>query len=214
MRVFDDRADAARQLARRLMRYRGEAPLVLGIPRGGVPMARIVADALGADMDVVLVRKLGAPGNAEFAIGAIEESGWWFVSPDAQGSGADEAYLARERGRQLAVIAARRALYTRERPRKDPSGRTVIVVDDGLATGATMLAALHAVRRQGAARAVCAVPVAPPGTLNEVARHADEVICLEAPAVFRSVGEFYRRFDQVEDDEVVRALKGGGSAQP
>jgi len=213
MRVFEDRADAARHLSQRLMRYRGDSPLVLGIPRGGVPMARIVADALGAEMDVVLVRKLGAPGNAEFAIGAIEESGWWFVSPDAQKAGADDAYLARERGRQLEVIAARRALYTRERPRLDPSGRTVIVVDDGLATGATMLAALHAVRRQGAARVVCAVPVAPPDTLSEVSRHADEVVCLEAPAAFRSVGQFYRRFDQVEDEEVVRALGSGGGAR-
>jgi len=210
--MFDDRADAAGKLSQRLMRYRSEAPLILGIPRGGVPMARAIADALHADMDVVLVRKLGAPGNTEFAIGAIEEGGWWFVSPEAEKAGADAAYLERERSRQLDIIAARRARYSGHRPRMDPSGRTVILVDDGLATGATMLAALHAVRRQGAARVVCAVPVGPPDTLAEVARHADELVCLEAPAIFHSVGQYYRRFDQVEDDEVVRALDFEGGA--
>jgi len=210
--MFEDRADAAEQLSRRLMHHRSDSPLVLGIPRGGVPMARVVADALHADMDVVLVRKLGAPDNPEFAIGAIEESGWWFVSPEAEKAGADDAYLAAERSRQLGIIAARRARYSGHRLRMDPSGRTVIVVDDGLATGATMLAALHAVRRQGAARLVCAIPVAPPDTLAEVARHADEVVCLEAPAMFHSVGQYYRRFDQVDDDEVLRALEREGRA--
>lgn len=204
--MFEDRTEAARQLAARLMHCRSQSPLVLGIPRGGAPMARIIADALGSPCDVVLVRKLGAPGNPEFAVGAVEESGWWFATAEAAAAGADEDYLAGERERQMQIIRARRAAYTLQRPRLDPAGRTVIVVDDGLATGSTMLAALHAVRAQGAAHVVCAVPVAPTDTLAEVARHADETICLEAADSFGSVGAFYRRFDQVADEEVLRAL--------
>ena len=205
--MFEDRADAARQLAARLQRYRGESPLVLGIPRGAVPMARTIADALGAQMDVVLVRKLGAPGNPELAVGAVEESGWWFASPDARAAGADEGYLAEECARQLETIRTRRAAYTRHRPRIDPAGRTVIVVDAGLATGATMTAALHAARAQGAGRVVCALPVAPEETFQKVARHADDAVCLECVRTFRSVGEFYRHFDQVSDEQVIAALE-------
>jgi len=204
--VFDDRDDAARRLAARLMHLRGDTTLVLGIPRGAVPMARSIADALGATMDTVLVRKLGAPDNPEFAVGAVEESGWWFATTDAEAAGADPHYLAQERARQLETIRARRAAWTRHRPRVDPAGRTVIVVDDGLATGATMTAALHAVRAQGAQRVVCAVPVAPVQTLEQVSRLADETVCLEAVQRFRSVGEFYRRFGQVSDDDVIAAL--------
>lgn len=204
--MFDDRADAARQLAARLAHYRGTHPLVLGIPRGAVPMADIVAEALDGDLDVVLVRKLRAPDNPEFAIGAVEESGWYFVTQYAGAAGADPTYIEHERARQLETIRVRRATYTRHRPRLDPAGRNVIVVDDGLATGSTMLAALHAVRAQGAARVVCAVPVAPADTLAQVSKRADETVCLEVPEHFGAVGQFYRHFDQVEDDEVVRVL--------
>lgn len=210
-RMFEDRLDAGRQLAARLAHLRGQRPLVLGIPRGAVPMARLIADALDGELDVVLVRKIGAPGNPEFAIGAVEESGWYFVGPYARASGADDAYVQRERDAQLAVIAKRRAEYTRHRPRIDPSGRTVILVDDGLATGSTMMAAIHAVRAQHAARIVCAVPVAPPATLAEVAKLADETVCLEAPSAFYSVGQFYRDFGQVGDEAVIDALRKGES---
>lgn len=204
--MFADRLDAARQLAQRLQHLRGEHPLVLGIPRGAVPMARLIADALGGELDVVLVRKLGAPGNPEFGIGAVEESGWHFLGPHAQESGATERYIERERDAQLETIRRRRAQYTRQRARIDPAGRTVVIVDDGLATGATMIAAIHALRSQQAGRIVCAVPVAPPSTLAEVARLADETVCLEAPERFHAVGQFYADFRQVEDAEVIAAL--------
>ncbi|MGE5337156.1 MAG: phosphoribosyltransferase [Gemmatimonadota bacterium] len=206
--MFNDRNDAARQLARALDRYRGTRPLVLGIPRGAVPMAQLIARQLDGDVDVVLVRKLGAPGHAEYAIGAIDESGWSYLNPDAAWVGASQEYIEREKQAQLATMRERRRRYTEQRAAIDPAGRTVIVVDDGLATGSTMIAALHALREKKPARLICAVPVAPPDTLERVRPLADEVVCLHAPTAFYAVGQFYRTFDQVEDDEVVAALAG------
>ena len=142
--MFEDRDDAARQLAARLQPYRDQHPLLLAIPRGAVPMAKLLADALGGEFDVVLVRKLRAPHHAETAIGAVDESGWTYLAPYAAAMGADQDYIEREKQTQLATIRARRESYTPIRPPLDPAGRLVIVVDDGLATGATMLAALHA----------------------------------------------------------------------
>ena len=204
--AFADRVDAARQLARALEKFRGKNPLVLAIPRGAVPMGRIVADALGGELDVALVRKLGAPGNPEFAVGAVDETGWTYIADYAAGVGADAAYLADETSTQLATMRSRRALYTPARAPIDPEGRIVIVMDDGLATGATMMAALHAVRSRRPAHLVCAVPVAAPESLEKVRASADEVVCLETPAFFHAVGQFYRMFGQVEDDEVVATL--------
>jgi predicted phosphoribosyltransferase len=206
--LFQDRIDAARQLAVALARYRGRNPLVLAIPRGAVPMGRLVAQELGGELDVVLVRKLGAPGNPEFAVGAVDEAGWTYIAEWAGEVGATQAYLADETSAQLATMRARRALYTPSRHPFDPAGRTVIVVDDGLATGATMIAALHSVRARHPARLVCAVPVASPDSLEKVRPHADEVVCLDAPLGFHAVGQFYRTFGQVEDREVVAALAG------
>ncbi len=206
--MFNDRDDAARQLARALDKYKGTRPLVLGIPRGAVPMALLIARELGGDVDVVLVRKLGAPGHAEYAVGAIDESGWSYLNPDAAWVGASKDYLEREKQVQLATMRERRRRYTEQRAAIDPAGRTVIVVDDGLATGSTMIAALHALREKKPARLICAVPVSPPDTLERVRPLADEVVCLHAPTAFYAVGQFYRTFDQVEDDEVVAALSG------
>jgi putative phosphoribosyl transferase len=207
--VFDSRIDAAQRLAAALAHYRGRNPLVLAIPRGAVEMGRVIADKLGGELDVVLVRKLGAPYSAEFAVGAIDETGWTYVADHAAGAGADDAYLEREKGAQLETMHRRRAQYTPARPPIDPAGRVVIVVDDGLATGATMVAALHAARAKGPERLVCAVPVAAPDSLERVRAHCDEVVCLDAPPDFFAVGQFYREFRQVEDDEVVALLAGG-----
>lgn len=204
--MFEDRADAARRLAEALAHYRGRNALVLAIPRGAVAMGRTIADALGGELDVVLVRKLRAPGAPEFAVGAIDETGWAYIAAHAASAGADAAYLEREKQAQLTALRRRRGEYTPARAPIDPAGRVAIVVDDGLATGATMIAALHAVRARAPARLVCAVPVAAPESVDAVRPYADEVVCLEAPQRFFAVGQFYRRFDQVEDDEVVRLL--------
>ncbi|MEW5891113.1 MAG: phosphoribosyltransferase family protein [Pseudomonadota bacterium] len=210
--IFKNREDAARRLADRLLEYRGKNPLVLAIPRGAVPMAKIVADTLRGEFDVVLVRKLGAPGNPEFAIGAVDETGWAYIGPCAGMAGASGPYLEALKARELETIRSRRAQYSPLRSPLDPQGRTVIVIDDGLATGSTMIAALHAIRAKGPARLVCAVPVAPTETVEKVAAYCDEVVCLHTPEDFRAVGQFYLDFGQVSDAEVVALLSGGASS--
>ncbi|HUL96594.1 MAG TPA: phosphoribosyltransferase family protein [Usitatibacter sp.] len=200
--VFEDRIDAARRLAAALAPYAGRRPVIYAIPRGAVPMAAELARQLQGDLDVVLVRKLGAPHNPELAVGAVDDSGWSYVSDFAAQVGANAAYLEGEKRRQLELLAARRARYTPGRRGVDPGGRVAIVVDDGLATGATMIAALHSVRARRPARLVCAVPVASPEGLAKVEPYADEVVCLSAPADFGAVGRFYRDFAQVSDEEV------------
>jgi predicted phosphoribosyltransferase len=211
--IFSSRRDAARQLAGALARYQGRNPLVLAIPRGAVEMGRVLADELDGELDVVLVRKLRAPENPEFAVGAIDETGWAYIADYAKGVGADHAYLEREKKEQLQLLRHRRALYTPARAPVDRKGRFAIVVDDGLATGATMIAALHSVRVKEPQRLVCAIPVAASDSLERVRPYADEVVCLQAPVHFWAVGQFYAEFRQVEDRQVVELLqKAAGPA--
>lgn len=211
--MFADRTEAASLLAEALAKYRGQHPLVLAIPRGAVPIGALIVRRLEGELDLVLVRKLHAPGAPEFAIGAVDESGWVYLAPHATSVGANAGYVAEQKVLQMEELARRRELYTPGRPRISPAGRTVIVVDDGLATGATMIAALHAVRQQGPARLVCAVPVASPEAVRLVGEHADEVVCLDTPRRFRSVGQFYASFPQLEDAEVIALLAGMDARQ-
>ena len=205
--MFLDRNEAANQLAEKLIAYRGKNPLVLAIPRRAVPMAKIITAHLGDGYDVVLVRKLRAPLYPEFAIGAVDESGWMYVADYAARAGADDKYIAYEKQLQMDAIKKRRELYTPTHGPIETKDRIVIIVDDGLATGASMIAALHNVRKSKPAKLICAVPVAPRDTLKKVAALADEVICLETPDDFEAVGQFYVNFPQVEDSEVIAILE-------
>ena len=211
--MFTDREEAAHRLAEALQHYRGRNPLVLAIPRGAVPMARILTEELGGDLDVVLVHKLGAPGNPEFAIGAVGEDGTREVSEEAHRLGISQDYIAEEAERQLQTLRQRRQRYTPVREPLDPSGRNVIVVDDGIATGATMQAALKTLRPRGPQSLVAAVAVAPPDAAKRLESVADEVVCLQTPYDFFAVGQFFRNFEQVSDDDVVAILQGYGSSR-
>jgi len=206
--MFHDRKEAAIRLAKELEGYKGKQALILAIPRGAVPMAKIIADKLDGVFDVVLVRKLRAPNYPELAIGSIDESGWTYIADHAASVGADSRYIETEKQTQMATIKQRRAQYTPVRPPIDPAGRIVIVIDDGLATGATMISALHGLRNRNPAKLICAIPVSPPETLRKVAALADEVVCLMSPDDFRAVGQFYVDFPQVEDEEVIQILRG------
>lgn len=201
---FTSRDQAARLLAQRLAAYRAQCPLVLGVPRGAVPMAAIIAEALDGDLDVVLVRKLRAQDQPEFAIGAIDETGQIIEGPYF--GMASERYIRDEVRTQQEILRARRALYTRTRPAIDPAGRVVIIVDDGIATGASMLSAIGLVRSRKPSRIVVAVGVAPPDSLARLEEVADEVVCLQAPPDFYAVGQFYDDFSEVTDEMVIDVL--------
>jgi predicted phosphoribosyltransferase len=204
--IFSDRMAAAEELAQALSEYRDKNPLVLAIPRGAVPMAKVIAQELSGEMDVVLVRKLRAPGNPEFAVGSVDESGWVYLNEYAEQAGANQNYINEEVSAQLETIRQRRAQYTPQRAPINPAGRIAIVIDDGLATGSTMIAALHALRNQKPAELICAVPVAPPDTLRKLQGKADRIVCLSSPENFYAVGQFYSDFPQVSDREVIACL--------
>ncbi|MGI6245338.1 MAG: phosphoribosyltransferase [Pseudochelatococcus sp.] len=206
---FRNRTDAGRQLAAALLPYRDRKPVVLALPRGGVPVAAEIAAALDAPLDLVIVRKIGLPHDPEFAMGAVVDGPEPLTVRNLgviAGSGVGEQAFAQVRDRELAEIERRRARYLGRRAHPDIAGRTAIVVDDGVATGATTRAALLAVRARGPERIVLAVPVAPPDALETLRGEADDIVCLETHADFGAIGYYYRDFDQVPDDEVVRLL--------
>jgi putative phosphoribosyl transferase len=210
---FKDRQDAGRRLAQKLTRFRGKNPLVLAIPRGGVPVGRVIADALGGELDVVLVHKLGAPANPEYAVGSISEDGHLELEPSAREAFVRHAELQAVILAEARALAQRRALYTAVKSPADPAGRIAIVVDDGLATGFTMMAALRSLRSRKPSQLVVAVPVSPPDTLERVKALADQVVCLHAPEFFGAVGRFYDNFDGVADDEVINRLRDPAPAR-
>jgi len=207
--IFVDRADAGRRLAGKLKSFKEASPVILALPRGGVPVAFEIALALAAPLDVILVRKIGAPFQPELALGAIVGNGAIERVMDSSlisELGVSPAYLEKEIERQSTEIDRRRKLYYGKRQPADIRGRTAIVVDDGVATGYTMRAALRATRRREPRRIVMAVPVAPPETIEALRREVDEVVCLAMPEEFWAIGAFYSDFSQVDDVQVVDLL--------
>ena len=212
--VFADRDDAGRRLAARLGYLRGEPVVVLGLPRGGVPVAFQVAQALGAPLDVIVVRKLGVPFQPELGMGAVGEDGVRVIDPEVvHAAGVSEDEVAAVQAREQAAVQARAARYRVRRPRAPLNGRVAVVVDDGIATGSTARAACQIARAQGAARVVLAVPVAPPGWQARIGAEADELVCVDTPRGFFAIGEFYARFPQVSDGEVIACLDRAAALQ-
>lgn len=213
---FRDRREAGRQLAARLQRYRNQPrTVVLGLPRGGVVPAAEVAVALQLPLDVIIARKIGAPGNAELAIGAIAEGGEAYLNEEGLAlTGTPREYVSEEIEHQRREIARRQERFRNGRALSLFDKATVILVDDGVATGSTVIAAIRALRHQGVARLVLAIPVAPPDTV-EVLRHmVDELVVLSTPMMFWAVGAFYDEFDQVSDDEVCELLARTAAQSP
>lgn len=210
--LFHDRRDAGRQLAQALGHFRGKDCIVLALPRGGVPVAAEVARALDAPLDLLMVRKIGVPGHEEVAMGAVVDDGAPIVIRDAETmrmTGTSQFAFDRMCARETQEIERRRKLYLGDRPRRRLEGHIAIVVDDGLATGNTMRAALKGARARNPARLVMAVPVAPAATLGELTEDADEIVCLATPQPFYAVGMAYDDFSQTTDETVIRLLKAG-----
>jgi predicted phosphoribosyltransferase len=206
--MFADREDAARQLVKKLKPLHLVDPLVLAIPRGGVVTGAVLARELGADLDVVLSRKLRAPFQPELAIGAVGEDGEVYLNHRTDvATRIDQAYVEKERQYQVSEIARRQKLFRAARPQANVAGRSVILTDDGIATGSTMIAALHVVKAQKPHETIVAVPVAPPERLEAIRTLCDQLIYLLAPRDFFAIGQFYMSFESVEDEEVVRILR-------
>lgn len=209
---FVDRHDAGRRLADRLISRRDEAPIILALPRGGVPVGAAVARALGAPLDVILVRKLGVPSRPELAMGAIGEGGVRVIDANmVERARVSDRDLRRVETRERAELQRRAVRYRGDRPPMQIEGRTVVIVDDGLATGASARAAIVVARARGAGRVVVAVPVAPPDTVTALGNQADEVISIETPPSMAAIGQWYEDFRQTSDEEVVELLGGTDS---
>ena len=206
--IFRDRKDSGMRLAQALKELKGMNVIVLAIPRGGVPVAKEVASFLGCEMDLIITRKVGAPGNPEFAIGSVTQDGELITDREfATSYGVGERYLIEESKRQADIIKERLRRFRGDRPYPSLKDRIVVVVDDGIATGYTIRAAVQSVRRKNPAKLILAVPVAPRDTIEDLRKEVDQVVCLSAPEIFYAIGEFYENFEQVEDEEVVRILK-------
>ena len=207
--IYENRSDAGNRLARELADYKSQDPLILALPRGGLPVAAEIARALNAPLDLVFVRKLGAPGRPELAMGAVIDGPKPYVVRNEDVLSflpLSEEEFKRICDRELAEIERRRALYLKDRSRADPKDRVVIVVDDGVATGATTRAALRAIRKRSPKKLVLAVPVAPTSTLAELEGEADEIVCLQSHDPFYAIGLYYADFHQVSDKEVIDIL--------
>lgn len=205
---FVDRVEAAKLLAKELREFRGKNAVVLGIPRGGIVIAREIASALEARLDIVLTHKLGAPGNPELAIGAITEDGKIFLNEMLTSRmDVESVYLKQEKERQSAVIKCRVEQYRKILAKAPLKDSIVIITDDGVATGATMKAALWAARQEHPKTLIAALPVGPQDAIRELAQDADEVVVLRSPSFFGAIGQFYLDFSQVEDGEVLEILK-------
>jgi putative phosphoribosyl transferase len=210
-RTFTDRDEAGWMLVERLRGQSLDKPVVLAIPRGGVEVGAAIARGLGCELDVVLSRKLRAPHQPELALGAVSEDGNVYLNHFASAmTDIGDAYVEAERQRQLVEIARRRRMFRAVRPQADVKDRTVILTDDGIATGATMIAALHTVRAAGAKQIIVAVPVGAPDRIDAIRPLCDRVVCLQEPEAFWAIGQFYRNFEQVEDERVVELLRDYG----
>jgi putative phosphoribosyl transferase len=208
LQPFKDREEAGKELARALVEFRGRNVMVLGMPRGGVVVAREVAEALGAPLDVVVTRKIGAPGEPEFALGAITQEGDVIIdSRAAESVGATPEYLQEEARRKKSEVEERMRSLRGDMPYPSLEGKTVIIVDDGMATGNSMMAAVQSVRKRGPRDVVVAVPVAPQEAVAELSKEGTRVVCLEQPRFFFAIGEFYKDFGQVEDSKVRELLQ-------
>jgi predicted phosphoribosyltransferase len=215
--IFADRRDAGTRLAAALARFEDEHPLILALPRGGVPVAAEVARALHAPLEVLIVRKIGLPEQPELAMGAVIDGDQPVTVRNEEViglGGVSEATFAAVRDRELAEIRRRRALYFGDRPQPDVRGRTVIVIDDGIATGATVRAALRGLRRRRPKRLVLAVPVAASSTLAALEEEADEIVCLESRPDLAAIGYYYADFAQVPDNAVIEMLAAARPGEP
>lgn len=206
--IFKNRIEAAELLAEKLENYRGKSPVVLGIPRGAMPMARLISDKLGGDLDVVLVHKISAPLQPELAIGSVGVSGEAYLYPNIEEWGISEDYIQTEIENQLKLLKQRRKDYDLAEKGPELAGRTVIVVDDGIATGSTMMGAVHEARMGQPGKVIVAAAVASVEAAERLEEAADEVVLLDKPEEFWAVGQFFQDFSQVTDKEAIQCLKG------